>query len=316
MSINQTPLPTVFGLRKPLRDGRLFALLDATSFAGLAQALAGSGMDHASLFRGDDAVLLEHEAPYICALDGTQPRAVRDLIASALYRHAGFLIESDEDIDTLRRHYKNWLTVRLEETQEMVLFRFYDARILLAFVGTLSTTEAAAFIGPSTQLVALSETGQATALSLPGQQPGIPSARFLKGSPYLITTQQSDAFTEVTDTVFRKRAKAYLRTVFPDQAADLPEEDMDELVAGAVADCDRLGVCREADVISMAIARLLRPDLVASDAYWDAVVDQRPNPNQRAGAFIAEIAHGMTPEERETFFARVNFWWDFGKEKP
>lgn len=314
MSIRAFAAPPLIRFRRPLRAGRLFAILDATSFANLPTTLQASGLPHASLFGGDDAVLLEGEAPYICALPGTQARAVRDLLQSARHPHAGFIIESGADMDTLRRHYKNWLTVTLEEGQDMALFRFYDARILLAFTATLTGTDANAFMGSVDRLVAVSPD-HVVELTLGSTLPGISSARYLKGMPYAISPAQTEALTLVTDEVFRGRAKRFLRSVFWEQAEDLPEPTLDTLVAGAISDCGRLGVCREGDVIKMLVTRLLRPDLVEDDAYWDAVIDQRPNPNQRAGAFIGEIAHDMPDKEKQIFYAQLNYWWDFEKDE-
>nr|WP_281502252.1 DUF4123 domain-containing protein [Loktanella sp. F6476L] len=88
-------------------------------------------------------------------LDGAKPKAVRDLLHAAKYPHAGFIIETETAIDDLRRHYASWLNVTIDEGTQMALFRFYDTRILLAFLGTLQATDAAAFWGPSERFYAL-----------------------------------------------------------------------------------------------------------------------------------------------------------------
>jgi hypothetical protein len=313
MLITKSSLGSRHPLRAPLRGGRLYAILDGTSYTDLAGALAQSGLEYDSLFFGDDAVALAGEAPYICALDPTRATACRDLLQAALYRHAGFLIESDATLDTLRRHWKNWLTAEINEGSDMALFRFYDARILLAFVATLGPVEASAFFGPSNRLVALNAL-EPVALNLTTVVPASARRGLPKTQVYQVNDNQMAVFSAVTDDVFRTRLKSYLVEMFPEKGKNLKQPELDALIGNAINDCGRLGVCREGDVVAMAVARLLRPELVADEAYWEAVLKQRPNPNQRAGAFLDEIVYEMDREEEQGFFAKMTHWFDYGKE--
>ena len=305
-------LPSLFPLRTPLRAKQLYAILDATSFDNLLGALGKSKLDFDSLFTGEDALLLSGEAPYVVALDPAKPRAVRDLLQAAQTHHAGFVVETSASQDDLRRHFASWLNVAINEGSEMALFRFYDTRILVAFLGTLSATDAAAFWGPADRFYVI-HTAKPAVLTQHALGTLAPTAPLPLAEPYQINTQQLDAMTAVTNDVFRARLADFLLRVFWEQGETKTADERDAIVDAAIADCGRLGACREGDVVAMAIVRLLQPDLVASEAYWTALLAQQPNPNVRANIFLYEVAADMNSNDREMYFVKVNYWNDFGK---
>lgn len=308
--VRVTPLPHLYRQRFPFRANRLFAILDATSFDNLLVAIGKSGLEFESLFSGEDALVLSGEAPYIVALDPTKPKAVRDLLQAAKYPHAGFVIEADATIDDLRRHYASWLNVTIDEGTQMALFRFYDTRILLAFLGTLQATDAAAFWGPADRFYAL-KAGVPSVITRPTMSGPARIAAPLE-QPYAVNAQQMGTMSMITDQAFRTRLQSYLATEWAD---DVGDTDVAALIATVITDdCPRLEVCREMDIVMMAITRLRMPDLVASASFWDAVIDQRPNPNQRAGAFLSRLTVGLDNEQKIAFGRRVNGWWQFGND--
>jgi hypothetical protein len=309
--IRITPLETLFRQRLAFRENRLFAILDATAFDNLLIAIGKSGLEFESLFSGEDALVLSGEAPYIVALDGTKPKAVRDLFQAAKHPHAGFVIETDATIDDLRRHYASWLNVTIDEGTQMALFRFYDTRILLAFLGTLQATEAAAFWGPSERFYALN-----------GIVPSVITRPTLSGpdrlavpmeQPYAINAHQMEMVTQITDQVFRNRLADFLGRVFWEQGESLTLNARLAIVDQAIQDCVWLEVCGEGDVVRMAVIRLVKPDLAADESYRAAVVEQVPNPKQRSAAYLGEAAYGLSDEDRTAFLGKVNFWWEFVK---
>jgi len=307
--VRVTPLPHLFRQRFPFRANRLYAILDATSFDNLLIEIGKSGLEFESLFSGEDALVLSGEAPYIVALDPAKPKAVRDLLQAAKLPHAGFIIETDASIDDLRRHYASWLNVTIEEGTQMALFRFYDTRILLAFLGTLQATDAAAFWGPADRFYAL-KASVPSVITRPTLSGPARIAAPLE-QPYAVNAQQMGNMSMITDQAFRTRLESYLATEWAD---DVGDTDLAAMIATVIADdCPRLEVCREMDIVMMAITRLRMPDLVASASFWDAVIDQRPNPNQRAGAFLSRLTVGLDNEQKIAFGRRVNGWWQFDK---
>lgn len=309
----------LFHLRRAFRAGKLYAVLDATGYPNLLASLGASGLWFESLFSGEDAIMLSGEAPYIVSLDPANPQAVRDLLQAADNHHAGFVAQSDAGLDDLRRHFAGHLHVIINEGRDMALFRFYDTRVLLAFLGTLSATDAAAFWGPVSQAFVATHAGAAQV-----RMPVLPNSSGMNPAPAAgqaqppgmvrINSDQMAQLAKVTDAVFRARLADYLTTEWAEDAAGMTPQDVEDLVAAAIGDCSRLEVCREMDVVIMSIARLRLPDMVASDEFWQAVIEQRPNPNQRAGAFLGRMIAGLDDEANIAFYRRVNGWWQFGKE--
>ncbi|MEY1554068.1 DUF4123 domain-containing protein [Yoonia sp. R2331] len=310
---------TLFGLRRAFRAGQLTAVLDATSYDNLLATIGASRLTFESLFSGEDAIMLSGEAPYVVALDPDRPKAVRDLIKAANHRHAGFVAQSDASLDDLRRHFAGRLHVIINEGQDMALFRFYDTRILLAFLASLTTTEAAAFWGPVDQAYVARGAGIAK-INMP-LLPGASVATDLEPAegdirpPVLqqINSNQMEQMSKVTDTVFRERLQAYLTTEWGGDVGDRTPDEVQDLIGASIADCARLEVCREMDIVTMAIVRMRKPALVASDEFWEAVIAQKPNPNQRSGAFLGRIIIELEPDAAIAFYQRLNGWWEFGK---
>lgn len=223
------------------------------------------------------------------------------------------VIETDVTIDDLRRHYASWLNVTIDEGTQMALFRFYDTRILLAFLSTLQATAAAAFWVPSERFYAL-KSGVPSVITRPTLS-GPNRAALPLEKPYAVNAQQIEMFTQITDQVFRNRLADFLGRVFWEQGETLSQAQRLYIVDQAILDCAWLEVCREGDVVSMAVLRLVTPNLVADDAYRDAVIEQVPNPNQRVAAYLGEAAFHMSAQDKELFYGKVGFWWEFVKGK-
>lgn len=101
----------------------------------------------------------------------------------------------------------------------MALFRFYDTRILLAFLGTLQATDAAAFWGPSERFYVL-KSGAPSVVARPTMSGPNRMAVPLE-QPYAINAEQVEMVTQVTDQVFRNRLADFLGQVFVEQGAAL-----------------------------------------------------------------------------------------------
>lgn len=193
----------------------------------------------------------------------------------------------------------------------MALFRFYDTRILLAFLGILHATDAAAVLGPADRIYAL-KAGVPSVVTRPTLS-GPVRMTAPPEQPYAVNAHQMDVMGKITDHTFRARLADYLATEFPQNLNGRSTSDLQEIIAQSINDCPRLEVCREMDIVILSIARLRIPETVASDSFWNAVIEQRPNPNQRAGAFLTDMLDGMSRESSIAFYQKVNGWWQFGK---
>ncbi len=210
----------------------------------------------------------------------------------------------------------------------MALFRFFGSRILAAFLATLGPADAASFFGPAKRLITLQGSramvwqrpaAAALAASLPAGDTGATAATTTPrlgriglppGEFYQISEDQVQAMSAVTEDVFRKRLVTYLTTVFTEETAGMSPKDLLMLVDAAIQDCARLGSMRENDVVNMAITRLVSPDLIEDQDYWETVIEQRPNPKTRSGTFLAEVGFSYERGEAcDAFYYQTQQWY-------
>ena len=296
-----TTEPSLFAYRKPLRHEALFALLDATAFEHLGATLKHAELDYISLFSNDDAVLLENEAPYLVALTRQTSAQWKPILRYAQRKNAGIALAAKSDLQTLRRHWKKWLSVTLPEQEKPVLFRFYDPRVLFAFIATLSPAEGAAFFGPVSDIGGFPQE-QMTLISRTAANHNVAPRAFTAGSLYAITPTQIEALEEVVSDTFKERLKRYLRIVWWQYAEDLPEAELNEIVELGIADAERLGTDATLAVINMTLIRLIDPQLSTDDFYWQQANEhpQLPNAIARSHFLTAVMFADNFPRNRRT----------------
>jgi hypothetical protein len=126
--------------------------------------LLSHGELYYSLYDGPEGEALAEVAPYLVSLP---PQSA--LLAALLREHWGessvsFVI-TPADFKSLRRHLRRFLMVEDEQRKQMY-FRFYDPRVLRAFLPTCTADECVDFFGPvSWFVVEADEPGQARAFS-------------------------------------------------------------------------------------------------------------------------------------------------------
>jgi len=135
----------------------LYALVDAAREPLVRQWLLTEEMTHRSLYSGQAAVELEHFAPYLVQLNSAFQ--VRAFINAAWGKSWGVLLISAATFDELRRHFRKFLMVKLDDggIEQEVYFRFYDPRVLRSFLPTCTDTEWIEFFGPVAEFVTESE---------------------------------------------------------------------------------------------------------------------------------------------------------------
>ncbi|MEM7155977.1 MAG: DUF4123 domain-containing protein [Myxococcota bacterium] len=125
---------TVFGLVDGAQDERVFPMLTA------------SGNDWRCLYGTDLPRDLAAVAPYLVALASHYP------FAGYFARYGrghnwGVMLRSSASMDDISEHFAGMIRVRLPEGRE-VLFRFYDPRVLRAFLPTCTSKELDDVFGP------------------------------------------------------------------------------------------------------------------------------------------------------------------------
>jgi Domain of unknown function (DUF4123) len=124
----------------------IFAIVDAARSPAVLNSLVTHGEVYYSLFDGPEGDQLADVAPYLVALPPQSP-----LLAKLLSKHWGdsrfTLLFADADFKSVRRQLRRFLMVEDEQSKKMY-FRFYDPRVLRAFLPTCTPAECVDFFGP------------------------------------------------------------------------------------------------------------------------------------------------------------------------
>jgi hypothetical protein len=124
----------------------LFALLDAARDPSVLELLRSHSELHYSLYDGPEAEKLSEVAPYLVQLSARSP-LTEALIRKHWGQSFGTFVYALTDFTALRRHLRRFLMVE-DERKKRMYFRFYDPRVLRAFLPTCTTEEATQFFGP------------------------------------------------------------------------------------------------------------------------------------------------------------------------
>jgi|HubBroStandDraft_6_1064221.scaffolds.fasta_scaffold306812_3 pSer/pThr/pTyr-binding forkhead associated (FHA) protein len=115
------------------RVGRLHAILDTARDARVAELLAESVDESRSLYEGAEDEVLADVAPQLVAFRAGSALLER-LVRAGWGRSFGVFVESDASFKALRRHLRRFLMVDEADTGRRMYFRFYDPRVLRAFL--------------------------------------------------------------------------------------------------------------------------------------------------------------------------------------
>ena len=159
--MQQTPLiqekpVSLDRLQAHAEAGRLYAVLDACDAEWVPPLVDGMGEEHAvSLYRGDPEETFWAVAPYLVSVDPALLRWITE--HAALQDDAwGILLLADVSLPELRRHLRSFLRV-LAPNGEPMYFRFYDPRLLPAFLATCTSDELARFFGAASAFIVPAE---------------------------------------------------------------------------------------------------------------------------------------------------------------
>ena len=128
--------PQVHAVVDAARDPRLIGLLDTT------------GLERCCLFAGPLSPALRAAAPHLVHL-APDARFTRAFLQLGWGRSWGVLTVAPPDVtlQQLRKHLRALLRVR-DESGRSLLFRFYDPRVLRAYLPSCTATESLQVFGP------------------------------------------------------------------------------------------------------------------------------------------------------------------------
>lgn len=130
-------------------DGELqtYAVLDGASVPDLLDQLYGDEPpEFVCLYRGELEPDLAEVAPYLVQLKAGSP-FTEWLLGNCWGNHWGIFAASTEDIDVIRRHFRNFLMVKDPEGKQLY-FRYYDPRVLRIYLPTCNPDEVQSIFGP------------------------------------------------------------------------------------------------------------------------------------------------------------------------
>ena len=128
-----------------------YVLLDAAQDPAILPLLVQDKAEWRSLYEGQSAVKLASQAPYIAAA-AQSPEFLDEIVTNGWGRSWCIFVCSHASLDEVRRHFRSLLYVK-NSRGEQVYFRFYDPRILRAYLPTCTAGELEQFFGPVKQFI-------------------------------------------------------------------------------------------------------------------------------------------------------------------
>ena len=127
-------------------DVNVYAVLDGASVEGLLGKLQEHQPECYCLYREELTPDVAEVAPYLVALEPGRPFADW-AIEKGWGRHWGIFALCEEGCRAMRQHFRRFVKVESPEGKPLY-FRFYDPRVLRAFLPTCNGAELAELFGP------------------------------------------------------------------------------------------------------------------------------------------------------------------------
>lgn len=181
-------------LLQMLREGfqPLYALLDASKEPDVLKVLFESKEEYQSLFEGPRGQMLAHFAPYLVRLTPKSP-LLEILVEKGWGKSWGVFLTCEASLKDLRAHFRHFLMVKLPDGKQ-VYFRFYDPRVLRAYLPTCLPEEINTFFGPVKCFVTEDENPDVLLrFTNSGKGPGRKELPLASGSPIAAIQQNASA---------------------------------------------------------------------------------------------------------------------------
>ena len=122
-----------------VRPVRIYALLDCARDPSIYDLVGRSYREKSCLFAGKLDLELERAAPFLLELQAGD-NVTDEILLRGWDAAWGILIRSEASFRGLRRHLRTFLRVRTE-AGKFLLFRYYDPRVLNAYLPTCTAGE-------------------------------------------------------------------------------------------------------------------------------------------------------------------------------
>jgi len=129
----------------------LFALLDGARDMAIYLRLMECKEQYQTLYEGPQGEALAPNGPYLVSLPKDSP-FLEMLVRDGWGKSWGVFLTSPAPFAELRRHLRKFLEAKLP-SGKVVLFRFYDPRVLRVFLPTCTDEDYVKFLGPTANFV-------------------------------------------------------------------------------------------------------------------------------------------------------------------
>ena len=142
-----------------LEGSQVYAVLDGARDRRIEPMVRLSRLERACLFSGSLTASMRAAAPYVVHL---APAALftRELLEMGWGESWGFftVVSGDVTLEQHREHFHDLLRVK-DESGRILMFRYYDPRVLRVYLPTCTGDEARQFFGPIPRIVVETESG-------------------------------------------------------------------------------------------------------------------------------------------------------------
>jgi len=143
---NETIIQTVSGELFKNEELNVFTVLDGASIPDLLRQLHEQRPEHVCLYRGELEPDMAEVAPYLVRLEPDSD-FTDWLFEKGWGEHWGIFALSRESLSAMRRHFRA-LTVVYTPDNKPVYFRYYDPRVMRAYLPTCNVEELSKVFGP------------------------------------------------------------------------------------------------------------------------------------------------------------------------
>lgn len=202
-----------------------YAVLDGAANPELLDHLYADGPrpEFECLYRGELEPDIAYTAPYLAKLEPNTPFS-NWLISQCWGKQWGIFALSRADIRAVRQHFRKFNKVYHPETNNPVLFRYYDPRILRVFLPSCDEGQNAAFYGPMQAFFTESEEGES--LSAYRRKDSINPAGASMGKMLVIRPEQMEVFRQAAAHHFEIEMLEHLGELSPPLLKAIGKEQM------------------------------------------------------------------------------------------
>jgi len=166
--ISDTLFEELFPPFPEVAESRAFAILDAARDEAIYPAILRADCEWCCLYRGDAATTMAEVAPYLVELN-PESRFTPWLFEHAWGNSWGVFLNAPVKMEILQRHFRRFLMVKLPDGRN-VYFRFYDPRVLRAYLPTCTPEELLTIFGPIDRFLVENEKAEPIAFQFDGSQ--------------------------------------------------------------------------------------------------------------------------------------------------